>query len=296
MFAVLKNWHPMIGRDLHIQVPPPPAPPIPAMPYCTFSLMCGSLGWVTTCKYFPTHNTAGFGTTMAKGTDIGPMIPHIGPQPHITLPIEMLGSASKSHFGASSYAGQDNGGADNIIAVCVLGFTNMNLNCGTPMPVPFGQVIGLTTHMANMTLGDFFAGLIDGLFDFAIQWALNKAGDAMANRLFNALRPQYFASRAAAKAFLRTQGVRSTEINAAKRALFDQVNTPFRRGANQAINTILTRGVGAYVVGFFVGSPTGADASNVPGLNSGYAAVNGHLSPSTSNNPNDPPPVPSFMD
>ncbi|CAN5807448.1 hypothetical protein BH11PLA1_BH11PLA1_17950 [soil metagenome] len=299
--AVMKHWHPMCGVDFHIQVPPPPAPPIPSMPYKTFSAMCGSLGWFTTVKYFPTHNSSGFGYTMAKGTDIGPMIPHLGPQPHITLPIEMLASASKSHFGVAKYAGQDNTKADNCIAVGALGFTNPNLNCGTPMPTPTGMIIVLNTHMASMTLGDFLAGCIDMGVDFLIQWGLNKLGDVVAGGIARALRPQYFASRAAAKAALPAT-VKGAERNAAKRALFDKCNTPFRKGANEAIDKIMEKGVGTYVVGFFMGSPTGMDVGAIRDgneetpLNSGYGAATNYLSPSTTNNPKEPPPVPAFYD
>ena len=99
MHAVLKQWHPMVGVDFHICVPPPPAPPIPCTPYRTAHVLWG-WGGMPTQSYFLDHPSSGWGLTMSTGTDIGPMIPHIGPL-SITMPLEMLFSSSKSHFGTS---------------------------------------------------------------------------------------------------------------------------------------------------------------------------------------------------
>ena len=290
MFAILKNWHPMIGRDLHICNLPPPAPPVPGTPYVTFSILGGPIPFFPTQKYFKSHPSSGFGITMAKGTDCGSLIPHCGP-PSITLMVEMAFSSSKSHFGASSYQGVDNSGAQNSVAVAALGFTN--LNRGTPAPVPFGQVIGLNTHMAQMSVGDFVGGLLSMGFDYALQRVMNGVTNAAQNALKSGLARlgfRYFATSAAAKAaareMVRSGAIRKAEVNVMRWLLLSQAS-PWGRHLDSPWT-------GA-ALGFIIGSPTGADLSNVPGCASVFSAASDVVSPSgPEQDPSPPPPIPDY--
>lgn len=186
--AVLKNFHPMLGRDLHIPWPPGSPAPLPSpVPYVTTSTMMG-LG--LTCSKAEDVLSQYWGLTMLIPTDIGPMIPHMGP-PSNLLAIEIPMSASKSYFGCGRYMSKG-----SPVAVALLGQTNLNLNCGTPVPTPFGQVIALTTHYMDMSLGDLVSGLLHMGFDFALQAALNKlgskVGDALTSKLQKAAFDHYF--------------------------------------------------------------------------------------------------------
>jgi hypothetical protein len=176
LFLVLRAWHPMIGRDMHIPWPPGSPAPAPApVPYLTTMVMMGT---GITSKYTTDTFADGLTPVMCKGTDIGPLIPHIGP-PSTTLPIEILTSGSKSHFGPSYYTVKDQTGADNHPAVALLMSVNPNLNCGTPMPLPMGMVLALTTHALGMSWGDIAAGLYNMAVDFCLQTVLQAAGGAL---------------------------------------------------------------------------------------------------------------------
>ena len=180
--AVLRAWHMMLGRDLHIPWPPGSPAPAPApVPYMTLAPMMGMIPMATskmTINVFADSLSA----MMVRGTDIGPLIPHVGP-PSITLPIEMVTSGSKSHFGVTKWKVKDQTGAPGCVAVGVLGLTNLNLNCGTPAPTPFGLVIAPTTHLAALTLGDLISGLYMMAWDYMAQRIMymlgNLAGDAV---------------------------------------------------------------------------------------------------------------------
>lgn len=258
--AVMKCWHPMIGRDLHIPwVPGSPVPAPTPVPYFTYQIM---LGFGVVCSVATTHNSMGWGWTMQKGTDIGFLIPHIGP-PSLLTPLDMILSASKSYFGSSQYMAEG-----KPVACALLGMTNPNLNCGSPFPFSVGLVIALNTHFVSMTLGDFLHGLLSFGIDFALQcaigWLVGKGADKIANRLA----PQILSKRAA-KAILRAQGgIKGNVINDAARALAAANNARAARwlpylphflrvpqAANPAVNTVVSN-----VIGFFVGGPMGADA------------------------------------
>ena len=173
--GVLKAIHPMIGVDRHIPWPPGAPAPLPApAPYYTMMTM---LGTAATSTWTSTLFTDSLFPTMIKGTDIGPLIPHIGP-PSVTLPVEIVFSASKSHFGSSRYK-TDKG----VAAVTLLTTTNINLNCGTPVPTPSGVVLALATHRVDMSWGDVFAGVLAMGVDFLIQAALNKAGNWLGGKI-----------------------------------------------------------------------------------------------------------------
>jgi hypothetical protein len=264
MFCVLKEWHPMVGVDFHTQVLPPPAPPVPFVPYYTGLFLFGS---GLTCKYAPTSLTHGFSYTMLRGTDIGPLIPHIGP-PSITLPIEMVLSGSKSHFGPSAHVLGDQWGGSGPIAAALLMCVNPNLNCGMPMPTPTGAVLALTTHVTGMTLGDIYAGFCMMMWDLVLQTLLNLIGNGLGNWLGKGLGAISrrlgigMMSRAAARAMCRQQGVRSAAqgMNVMMRSYMS--GTSIARGS-AIINQVWGRvGVPAMLG---VGSPLGPSVSTVRG-------------------------------
>ena len=173
--GVLKAIHPMLGRDKHIPWPPGAPGPLPnPVPYITCFTM---LGTAATAKWTRTLFTDSLFPTMIKGTDIGPLIPHIGP-PSVTMPVEMVFSASKSHFGSSRYQTEDGPPA------ITLGFAvNPNLNCGTPIPTLTGLVLALATHRVDMSWGDVFSGFMNMGVDFVIQSLLNKGGNWLSRKI-----------------------------------------------------------------------------------------------------------------
>lgn len=258
--AVLKAWHPMLGLDLHVPWPPGSPAPAPApVPYITTMLMVGVVPLTT--RYTTTVYTDGLAPAMVRGTDIGPMIPHLGP-PSLTIAIEMLMSGSKSYFGASSVHVRDQWGAPGNLACGLLGFTNPNLNCGTPVPTPFGLVIAPTTHMETLTLGDMVAGLCLMAVDFALQALLNKVGSlagellskgatAVARRLGIGV-----LGRTAARQMARAAGVRSNIGPAANALRTEAAERLARIGRNVFI-------YGFSPIGFLIGSPLGMSVSNV---------------------------------
>jgi len=173
----MKHYDPMIGVDTHLAIAPtgPPGPP-PAgpglgtpgpWPYATFSLLSGLLVFFTPLK--KQHTV--YGITVAKGSDIGGGIPHLGP-PSADLPITILGSGSKCHFGSTNYKVQG-----KPAALALLITLNLNLNCGTPAPTPFGGVVCFTTHAAGMTAGDIIGGILAMAADIAMQAAFNYLGN-----------------------------------------------------------------------------------------------------------------------
>jgi hypothetical protein len=180
--CVLITVHPMLGVDFHDTIPPPGPVMVPNIPH-----FCGAtLRWV-----MPTHKKAdtveaiGF-CVMQQGTDIGNLIPHVC-APHYLLPLVILVSGSKSHFGVATVQV-----CGSPIAVALAVIYNFNLNCAgaTRPPLPTGLVIAPNTVIASMTLGDFLGGLFAMIIDGAIQFGLNKL----------------FASGAATRFFTRLQG------------------------------------------------------------------------------------------
>ncbi len=252
MHAVLKHWHPMIGRDMHIPWPPGSPAPAPApVPYFTSFLMLG-LGFMS--SYAKTHFSQGIGMTMQMGTDIGMMIPHIG-APSTLLPIEIPLSSSKSYFGPANHQAEG-----KPIAAALLVQVNPNLNCGTPVPLPLGTVIALNTHYVGMTLADVMGGLGAMLSDFVIQAALQVVGGrvtgAVSGRLGGAI-----ASRLSARVYQRAlfralmRGDKWAHMNAVMRQL------GFERWVNaRTVSTAIEN-----TIGFFVGGPMGLDAGTFGG-------------------------------
>ncbi|MBA3697938.1 MAG: hypothetical protein H0W78_03580 [Planctomycetes bacterium] len=182
MCAVLKHYMPMLGGDFHDTIPPPGPVVVPSIPhFVAANLVIGPWGALTG-KSQPDVISAATGITLLRTTDIGPLVPHIS-APHYLLPVLLLGSASKSEFGATSVMT-----ANGPVAVCVASVVNFNLNChGTPVPpLPTGVVIGMTTHFTGFTLGDFLAGVLCMVMDSAVQYGLNRImGSDRATRVLN---------------------------------------------------------------------------------------------------------------
>ncbi len=313
MNAVLKHWHPMVGIDFHTCVTPPAGvPTLPMTPYKTGMVLWGATFGMVTQSYFRDHPSSGWGTTMSRGTDIGPLIPHIGP-PSLTLPIEIIFSSSKSHFGVASYSGVDNKGAQNCIAVALIVHVNLNLNCGIAWPTPTGMVIALNTHYVGMTLGDFIVGVLSMAVDAVLQRAMSALGSALGrlpgylgqrmipsvfrsngaafNALWAANRGAAGMSRAARREAARAAAKALRENQIIQKALFDcGWGGTLSRGLER-LGARASTPVGEAVIGFFLGSPTGADASNVPGGASAFSAANDYLTGSEELTPSPPPPI-----
>lgn len=258
MHAVLKHWHPVIGIDYHIPWPPGSPSPAPGpAPYRTASVMAGIT--MLTAKFSTTHVQQGFGITMQAPTDVGPLIPHAGP-PSTTLPIDMAFSSSKAYFGpANTMSGNER------IAAALLGHTNPNLDCGTPIPTPTGMAMALTTVYVNMSVADILNGFKAMIADFIVQSLLNVVGNALgdlllpyATYILGRFAPQVM-TKIAAKQLLRSQGVKGNVINKAARELVEAQT----RAASEFFRALPERSSNATnaLTGFFMGGPMGMDAS-----------------------------------
>ena len=166
-FGVLKHFHPMIGYDLHAVMPPGSPVPGPPGPHIAMSSLMGT---GATAQMGPTEFSH-FGWTILRGSDIGPLIPHAPLAPNCLLPLILLSSGSKSHFGSSQFLVKDKPAACALLVV-----VNPNLNCADPCPMPLDGVIALTAHFVEMTLGDIISGLVHMAADAALAWAINSLG------------------------------------------------------------------------------------------------------------------------
>jgi hypothetical protein len=269
MHAVMKHWHPMIGRDMHIPWPPGSPTPAPSpVPYVTASTM---LGIAVTASYAASHQSQGLGMTMQMGTDIGPMIPHMG-APSNLLAIEIPLSSSKSYFGPSNDLAEG-----KPIAAALLVNVNPNLNCGTPVPLPLGTVIALNTHYVGMSFADICGGLGAMASDWVVQSALQyfggRLGSKLAGKLFASRLGQYITGKVGAKIHQRAlfRALMSDEKWASVAAL------DAARAWERAAPAIFDETVGQ-VVGFFTGGPMGADADTIGGPGSTLAGEAGQRS------------------
>jgi len=197
MFAVMKHLDIMIGLDFHTTWPPwLPEPLASPTPFFVIMPMCGTM---LTAQMAPTAVTLGQ-WTMQRGTDIGPLIPHIG-MPSLLTPLDILMSSSASYFGPSSYMA---GGAP--VAAALMVNVNLNLNCNWCAPLPTGLVLCFTTHYCGMTLFDMLFGAISmGLaigIDVAAGFAAGAAAKAVQKKVISPIAKRVttkLASRKAAK-------------------------------------------------------------------------------------------------
>lgn len=194
MFAVMKHWDIMIGVDRHICWPPPSPVPIGPKPYFVCMLMMGTMVTAEMAFTAVTFNE----WTMKRGTDIGPLIPHIGPLSKLT-PIDMLFSSSASYFGPSAYCVE---GAPAAAALLMV--VNPNLNCNNSGPLPTGLVLCFTTHYVGMTIFDVLFGCATMALAVAIEVATSKlssvAGAAVQKRVIKPLGKRIAAKAASRKA------------------------------------------------------------------------------------------------
>jgi hypothetical protein len=191
---------------------------------------------------------------MLKGTDIGPLIPHVGP-PSNLIPLEMVFSSSKSHFSTSRYSV-----AGEKVAVSLVSVINPNLNCGTPVPTPTGLVLSLSVHRVDMTWGDIFAGAFALLADGLTQWALNALGGKPGSWLFKRLQQKF------AAAFLQKAGAR---VFAESGEAFIKALDEAMKAANlagQVKGSWAATAIGT-VIAFLAGGPMGADVGAFGGYN-----------------------------
>lgn len=254
MNFVLKHWHPMVGVDYHIPWPPGSPSPAPSpAPYQTGFILLGLAPTVFSKPIF-SHMTDGFAITLEKGTDIGSLIPHVG-VPSLTLPVEMLVSASKSHFGASRYQAEN-----KIMGCALLVSVNPNLNCGIPWPTPTGFVVAITTHIVEMSLGDVLAGLAAMAVDMLMQRALNFLGSALGSRITSAImrrmRPSVWNNTFFRCLRMFRSGTRLPYDAAYRAAMFRATQEVLRqwRRTGRIVDPL---------VGFFLGGPLGGDAGTL---------------------------------
>lgn len=267
MHAILKHWHPMMGTDFHIPWPPgSPAPAPSPVPYRTAMILMGT---GATCAMATRHPSMGWGFTMQQGTDIGPLIPHIGP-PSVLLPLEILLSSSKSYFGVAQYPVEG-----RPVAVAMAGMTNFNLNCGTPMPTPTGMVLAMNTHFVSMSMADVIYSTtymaLDWGLQTALQWAGGKVGGLVASQA--ALPIQYLTyrfgpqvlSKTAAKQLLRQSGrrIKGRDINRLAREMANARSDRVASNLRYADN--VTSIAADNLTSWFLGGPMGADNAAVGG-------------------------------
>ncbi|MDN5938198.1 MAG: hypothetical protein L0H83_06000 [Salinisphaera sp.] len=245
--AIMKHWHPMLGVDLHIPWPPGSPSPAPSpVPYRTASLLIGTTG--AKASYAKTHLSHGMGMTMQQGTDIGYLIPHVGP-PSVLLAIEIPLSTSVSYFGTSMLLVEG-----KPACVALAGLVNPNLNCGTPLPTPTGGVLALNTHFAAMTLGDLLGGITQMAMDAAVAFLLGKAFGALGKGLgarFGPRLAKWLGPRAYNRTLLRTI------MNSGDSRVIGMNVAEFEAEAAQALIESQAKAIVDNAFGAIVGTPTG---------------------------------------
>lgn len=171
--AVMKHLDLMIGVDVHEIWPPGEPAPTGVAPFVTIMPMCGTF---LTAEMSPTALTLSQ-QTMKRGTDIGPLIPHIGP-PSLLTPLDILMSGSASYFGPASVCVEG-----TPVAAAVLFVIGINQNCNFIGPLPTGRVLCFTTHYVGMTLLDMLYGVFTATLAFAIDTATGAVTTAAAKQV-----------------------------------------------------------------------------------------------------------------
>ena len=175
--TLLLPIHPCISVDLHHNLPPPPAPPVPLyLPYFWLQILGGlpffnkvKMAKKTYAWHFP---------ALQKDTDIGGMLVHVGNPINLKLPLIIYKSSSKSHFGASTVKIEN-----EIVATSSLIFVNHNMNCGNPCNLPTGIVVAPNTVMAGMTIGDYISGTLTIVIDASIGYGMDKLGKGISAKI-----------------------------------------------------------------------------------------------------------------
>jgi len=256
--AVVNGMHVMLGRDMHTPWPPgAPAPAPGPAPYVTVDKLVGrDVTSLRGARVFAEDCPV-----MLRGTDIGPFIAHAGP-PSLTLPLELLTSGSKTHFGSSSIAVRDQHGEPGNLAGAVLGMMGVNLNCGTPAPT-IGAVVAPTTVRQGMRAGDVVSGLAGMATDYMLQRIVARMGELGAHGGASAVtaigrRVGAVALGRVAARFAGQAGVRGA-VGAAAASGRDAIARDLARVATGV------RLCGGSPLEFVLGSPLGASLSSVRG-------------------------------
>jgi hypothetical protein len=197
-FPVLTTLQPIVGVDMHKSIPPPPPVGPLMVPHVVvwgsgLSQKTGFL-WATasTSKASsPESNVqkpvlVGAGHACGRGHDAGPHPGHIWP--NALLPLILLGSASKSEFGASKVkisVSQVQGGTSDL-GVNVAYVMNLNLDCqDMPLPsLPTGFCFAVNYSVyAGFSFKDACHGLTQMVADSALTWLVGVASIAVSGVL-----------------------------------------------------------------------------------------------------------------
>jgi hypothetical protein len=180
--------------------------------------LCCAVWGAATGKPVRNVMSSAFGCTLQRGTDIGPLIPHIGigpAFPNLLYPVILATSASKSEFGvASVYAGGD------VVAIACMGAigvpcVNLNLNCwGLPFPpMPSGIVLAYNTVCVDASWWDLVIGALNMILDMLVQYVIGRIFAGRRFDRFLTLAPNYIPG--VANAFMRNVGQRGFFYQAA---------------------------------------------------------------------------------
>ena len=169
--ALLLDLHGMLGVDIHDNLLPPPVGPVPpTVPHAVFQAL-GLISFTAQKTNIPPNVSAWTRPIILRGSDIGPLIPHIPipPMPNIKLLTIIPGSGSKSEFGCFTVHAKGKPVATAFPAV----YGTLNLNCQGPTTVPLplltGIVVAPNTVFAGMSLGDIIASVISLYIDIILQ-------------------------------------------------------------------------------------------------------------------------------
>ncbi len=171
---VMKWTDPLLSLDVHNAIIPPSPTPVP-LPYFHGSFLGhGVIGSKSKFSGSPEtiakHPILTTGIQpMLQGTDTGYFDVHIGNPANVLLPITIAFSSSKSLFVASTVQMND---APTTAAVLIM--VNLNLNCNFPVSLPNGYVFSFNTVQAGMSIGDILAGIVSGVLQMLVDFALNK--------------------------------------------------------------------------------------------------------------------------
>lgn len=172
---VLKYTDPMLSLDIHQCIIPPSPAPFP-LPYGHISFLGHGELIAAKAKFSGSAETMAKGPVktlnlqpMLQGTCCGYFDVHIGNLANVLYPVMLAFSSSKSLFVSGSV--QING---SPTAAAVLVFMNINLNCNFPVSLPNGVVYAFSTVQVGMSVGDVVAGVISGLVQMAIDYAVGK--------------------------------------------------------------------------------------------------------------------------
>lgn len=173
---ILNTLQPIVGVDIHLSLPPiPPAPAPHVVVWCV-----GLSGWMSLPLWdmasksnslehpeVKTPVSAWRGNPCGRGHDAGPHLGHIAA--NTLLAIIWLGASSKAEF-ASGTVHTPQGG----MAVNMMWFANLHLDCGDPVATPTGLAITLDYSIcAGFTWMDLLNGFVHMLVDFLLDALLS---------------------------------------------------------------------------------------------------------------------------